>query len=187
MHIITFYKEWLPLPKEDFRVLTMIADKNPFCGTLTDACEYLGLTPQTRNRNKISQSLTSLSLANLISLQTVGRTLTATPIPQATAIRLDSSHVELIRTQTHIHSSSSVSWEAVLKTFLWLIDNDAEVITNAMIAAVLNISESTVSSATTVLSNLSAVNKDRIITKVSEGNYRCVGQTILPCAWWIPK
>ena len=45
---ITFYAEWLPLDKKEFRILAMLADTGVFIGNLSDICRYFNLTTTTR-------------------------------------------------------------------------------------------------------------------------------------------
>ena len=41
----TFYREWLPLPKAEFNVLTMIAEQGgTFTGNWSEMCRYINLT-----------------------------------------------------------------------------------------------------------------------------------------------
>ena len=75
MEEITFYWEWLSLPKDQFRLLAMIAASGGrFDGNLTDMCNYLSVTPQSKNREKIKAALEDLTSAGLIEWEQSGRT-----------------------------------------------------------------------------------------------------------------
>ena len=51
--MLTFFREWLPLAKSDFRILAMLAAMGQFKGNLSDLCRYFSLAPQTKNREKL--------------------------------------------------------------------------------------------------------------------------------------
>ena len=80
-----FYWEWIPLPKAEFNVLAMIAEQGgSFTGNYADMCRYLGVTPQSRNRNTLSAAIEELTKNRFITQESRGRTLTLTVIPKAT-------------------------------------------------------------------------------------------------------
>ena len=74
MEKITFYREWLPLDKKDFRILALLADKGMFQGNLSDLCRYFSLNPQQRNRNQIRESIQRLKKAKMIVSEVKGNT-----------------------------------------------------------------------------------------------------------------
>ena len=44
MESIVFYDEWLPLPKAEFNILAMLAERGgSFSGNYSDMCRYLGV------------------------------------------------------------------------------------------------------------------------------------------------
>ena len=57
---LVFYKEWFPLPKGEFRILAMLADKGQFSGNLSDLCRYFFVNPQTATRNRLANQINSL-------------------------------------------------------------------------------------------------------------------------------
>ena len=73
---MTFYREWLPLDKKEFRILAMIADKGEYKGNLSEICEYLSLNPQTKNRNQIGNSIQALVEQDFVDCIKQGRTYT---------------------------------------------------------------------------------------------------------------
>lgn len=79
---------------------------------------------------------------------------------------------------------AGVDWTIVLKVWLYLIDNQQEVITSNQIAAALAVSESTVSKARAVLTNdLEAIKSERINKQTLDGGFYCLGSSIDVNAW----
>ena len=179
-----FYREWLPLPKAEFNVLAMIAEQGgSYSGNYADMCRYLGVTPQSSNRNTLRTSIESLTSQGFISCESRGRTLHLTVIPKATEIRLPRLWVQsVIR---HDYSSESVAFTHVLKVFIWIALNDLRVVTNGMIAEDLNVSVSTVVSAKNILEReYENITKRKISEKLGENFFRTLGQELAAGAWW---
>ena len=178
-----FYKEWLHLPKDQFNLLAMIAASGgEFHGNLTDICNYLSITPQSRNRNRIKDSLNYLSTDEWIRCNKDGRTLLLALIPKETEISLPLEWVNLVIKHQY---SEGVAWANVLKLYVWIVYNNGCISTNKEIAAELNISESTVCSAKNVLTNeFEIITKKNISEKIFDGTFRTLGQIIEPSAWW---
>jgi len=67
---ITFYWEWLQLPKAQFYLLMMIADKgNSFCGNLSDICRYQNIsTNNNSNKRRIKAAINDLILKGFLGL-----------------------------------------------------------------------------------------------------------------------
>ena len=59
--LLTFFAEWLLLPKEEFRILVMLADVGEFRGNLSDMCRYFSVDPQTHNRNRFRIAIDELA------------------------------------------------------------------------------------------------------------------------------
>lgn len=146
---LTFYAEWLSLPKEQFRILAMLADTGEFSGNLSDVCRYFSVNPQTRNRNAIRSAIEELQKQCYIKADLTGRTYRLSIIPKAEEISMPQEWAQ--RIIRHEYNTEAVSWEAVLKVMLWLTQNDQGTITNGMIAADLGVSEGTVVAAKNVL------------------------------------
>ena len=184
MEYAIFYKEWLPFPKAEFNVLAMIAEQGgSYSGNYTDMCRYLGVDPQSRNRNTLRTAIESLVSQGFISCESRGRTLTLTVIPKATEIRLPRLWVQSVI--QHDYSSQSVAFAPVLKVFMWIAHNDLSVVTNGMIAEDLNVSVSTVVNAKNVLEReYENITKKRISEKLSNDVFRNLGQELAACAWW---
>ena len=179
-----FYWEWLPLPKAEFNILAMLAEQGgSFSGNYSDMMRYLGVTRQNNNRRTLRAAVESLAAAGFITHKSQGRTQTLTVIPKDTEIPLPRAWVEsVIR---HDYSSESVAFAQVLKVFAWIAGNEADIVTNDMIAAELNISASTVVSAKNVLEReYENITKKRISEKLGENFFRNLGQELRTNAWW---
>lgn len=180
---IVFYYDWLSLPKAEFNVLAMVAEQGgTYAGNLSDMCRYLTVTPQTRNRNQLRSAIESLTSKGFLSCETRGRTYHLKVIPRETEVRLPRLWVQsVIR---HDYASESVSFAVVLKVFAWIMQNRIKVVTNAMIAAELGISESAVCSAKNVLQyEYENIARRKVSQKWGEG-FRTLGQELAANAWW---
>lgn len=181
---IFFYREWLPLDKKEFRILAMLADKGKFKGNLSDMCRYFSLDPQTRTRIQLRESIQKLSDQGLIVQESSGNTYTLRAIPKVEKIEMPRKWLTLLR--QHHYSSESVSWEAIVKVWLWLSAcGGDQVITNDMLAEDLKISVSTVIAAKNVLQNeFAAITKEYVSEKHGEEFFVRIGQKINVAAWW---
>lgn len=184
MNEVIFYIEWLPLPKAEFNVLAMVAEQGgSFTGNYSDMCRYLGVSPQNRNRTLLRNTIESLVSKGFITCESHGRTHHLTVVPKATEIKLPRSWVQSVI--HHDYSSESVAFAPVLKVFIWIANNDSGIVTNAMIAGDLNVSESTVVSAKNVLEReYQNITKRKVSEKLGEDNFRTLGQELAAGAWW---
>ena len=179
-----FYKEWLPLPKAEFNVLTMLAEQGgSFSGNYAEMMRYLNVTPQSRNRQNLQQAIESLVSKRFIIRDSRGRTQILKVIPKATEIIIPKRWVRSVI--NHDYSGESVAFAQVLKVFAWISHNEMPVVTNNMIAEELQISESTVVSAKNVLEReYESITKKRISEKQGENFFRNLGQELRANAWW---
>ena len=179
-----FYWEWLPLPKAEFNILAMLAEQgSSFSGNYSDICRYLGVTPQSRNRQALQAAVQSLAAAGFIAHESRGRTQSLKVIPKASEIPLPRLWVQSVT--RHDYASESVAFAQVLKVFAWIAGNEADIVTNDMIVADLNISASTVVSAKNVLEReYENITKKRISEKLGENFFRNLGQELRTNAWW---
>ena len=146
MEKVTFYREWLPLPKAEFNVLTMIAEQGgTFTGNWSDMCRYINLTPQDRNRKVLQAAVESLTSKGFITWDSRGRTQTLKVIPKAAEVEVARPWVRSVI--NHDYSSESVAFAQVLKVYIWICGNDMDIVTNAMIADDIGMSVDTVTSA----------------------------------------
>lgn len=180
-----FYKEWLLLNKNQFRLLAMIATNGgEFTGNYTDMCNYLSITPQSRNKNKIKTALDDLTSKGYIDWEQMGRTHHLKIYPKETEIKIP---LELaVSIINHDYSNEEqVAWEQVLKVYIWITQNKMDIVTNKIIANEVGASESTVCSAKNVLENeYEAITKNKITKKTGDDSFRTLGQELRCCAWW---
>lgn len=184
MEKVIFYLEWLPLPKVEFNILAMLSEQGgSFSGNYADMCRYLAVTPQSRNRTALKNAIEELSSKGFITCESRGRTQHLKLIPKATAIELPRLWVQsVIR---HDYSSEAVAFAHVLKVFMWIVQNEQDVVTNQMIAADLGVSVSTVVSAKNVLEReYENITKRKVSEKLGENVFRTLGQELAAGAWW---
>ena len=184
MEKVAFFREWLPLPKAEFNVLTMIAEQGgSFAGNWSDMCRYINLTPQDRNRKVLQAAVESLASKGYITWDSRGRTQTLKVIPKATEIELPRPWVQSVI--NHDYSSESVAFAQVLKVYLWICGNDMDIVTNAMIADDIGMSVDTVTSAKNVLlREYENITKRQVSEKTGWNTFRTLGQELAANAWW---
>ena len=183
MEKVVFFAEWLPLPKAEFNVLAMVAEQGgSYSGNYSDMCRYLNVTPQSRNREQLRSAIESLTSSGFLSCDTRGRTHHLKVVPKETEVELPRPWVQsVIR---HDYSSEAVAFAQVLKLFLWIVQNKMDVVTNAMIAVDLGISESAVCSAKNVLQyEYENITRKKISAKWGD-SFRSLGQELEANAWW---
>ena len=148
---ITFYREWLPLDKRDFRILTMLADIGSFRGNLTALCQYLSLSPGQKKTNAaIRQSIETLTSNGYITSTLTGRTYQLAIIPKEQPIKVARRWFDEVMKADSF--SEIVSWEMVVKTLVWISGNSlSNLVVNDTIAAELNTSVDTLGVAKNVL------------------------------------
>ena len=178
------YCEWFPLPKAEFRIMAMLAEQGgTYSGNLSDMCRYFSVTPQSRNRAQLQTAIESLTSKGFLAATKLGRTYHLKLIPKEKEIAL--SHEWVKRLIARDYSSESVSWEAVLKVLLWIIQNKQPIVTNAMLAAALNLSPSTIGSAKNVLEReYEAITRKRVSEKLGDNFFQVIGQELAASAWW---
>jgi len=183
MSRLTFYAEWLPLPKEDFRILAMLTERGGFCGNLSDLCRYFLLDTQTSHRNKLRHSIEILAEQNFLTYELTGRTYHIRLVPKEKEIHIKPQWFEALK--AHNYNSEPVAWEQVLKVLLWVIDNQEPIITNSMIAEDLKISVSTIGAAKNVLEHeFEAITRKKCSEKLAEDFFRTIGHELHASAWW---
>ena len=183
---LVFYREWFPLPKREFRILAMLADKGQFNGNLSDLCRYFFVNPQTATRNRLANQINSLEEQGYIKVKRKGRTYTLTAIPKARIIKIAREHYELIRTRTRTPDGESVAWENVLKVYLWALENNFDnIITNQMIQDDLLLSAGVICSAKNVLDReFGAIHRQKVSKLMPDGEIHTIGQNLGTSAFW---
>ena len=181
--LITFYREWLPLDKREFRILAMLADKGEFSGNLSDLCDYFSLSRQQKNRNALRAAIEQLTTTGFITCEITGRTYHLQAIPKVTEIQIRREW--FLRLKSHDYSSENVAWEQVLKTLLWVLQNKEPIVQNRMIEKDLKISISTIGCAKNVLQReYEAITRKKVSEKYGEDLFRTIGQELAASAWW---
>ena len=183
MRRIVFFAEWLILPKDQFRILVMLADVGVFRGSLANMCRYFSVDPQTNNNNRLRAAIDELARHNYITVPRTGRTYQMTVIPKEQEITMPAEWVARIR--HHEYNAEGVAWEIVQKAQLWLMQNTKNVVvTNEEIASAIDISVSQVVAAMNVLkSEFQAFRKGYAYWSFGD-IFRRKGQIIDLSAWW---
>ena len=177
-----FHPEWLGVEKNQFRILSLLAPTGEFKGNLSDMCRSLNIEAQTRNRDKLKDDIDELAAGGYITNVKNGRTYSLRTVPTETVIEIPTEWLK--RIMNHDYNATSVSWQAVLKVLLWIVQNGNQpIVTRSDIAAVLNIGADTISAAFNVLENdFDAIVRTIITRQIDSGEYRCVGLELRPTA-----
>ena len=182
-----FEKEWLKLEKYNFKLLTLVAvlaqNHLAYRGTVAEMCEYLGVDNQTKNRRAITTAIEQLEKKGMVKTILDGKVYTITLSVKAEkkkdVIVIQKKWIEMVQGLT-----GGVSWDNVLRVWLYLIANEEEIITSKKIAADLGMKKSMVDRIKIVLVNdLQAIKCRDRSKKISEGNFKKLGQTIDTFAW----
>ena len=182
-----FEKEWLKLEKYNFKLLTLVAvlaqNHLAYRGTVAEMCEYLGVDNQTKNRRAITTAIEQLEKKGIVKTILDGKVYTITLSVKAEkkkdVIVIQKKWIEMVQ-----GLKGGVSWDNVLRVWLYLIANEEEIITSKKIAADLGMKKSMVDRIKIVLVNdLQAIKCRDRSKKISEGNFKKLGQTIDTFAW----
>ena len=182
-----FEKEWLKLEKYNFKLLTLVAvlaqNHLAYRGTVAEMCEYLGVDNQTKNRRAITTAIEQLEKKGMVKTILDGKVYTITLSVKAEkkkdVIVIQKKWIEMVQ-----GLKGGVSWDNVLRVWLYLIANEEEIITSKKIAADLGMKKSMVDRIKIVLVNdLQAIKCRDRSKKISEGNFKKLGQTIDTFAW----
>ena len=182
-----FEKEWLKLEKYNFKLLTLVAvlaqNHLAYRGTVAEMCEYLGVDNQTKNRKAITTAIEQLEKKGMVKTILDGKVYTITLSVKAEkkkdVIVIQKKWIEMVQ-----GLKGGVSWDNVLRVWLYLIANEEEIITSKKIAADLGMKKSMVDRIKIVLVNdLQAIKCRDRSKKISEGNFKKLGQTIDTFAW----
>lgn len=182
-----FEKEWLKLEKYNFKLLTLVAvlaqNHLAYRGTVAEMCEYLGVDNQTKNRRAITTAIEQLEKKGMVKTILDGKVYTITLSVKAEkkkdVIIIQKKWIEMVQGLT-----TGVTWDNVLRVWLYLIANEEEIITSKKIAADLGMTKRMVDRIKVVLVNdLQAIKCQNRSKKISEGNFKKLGQTIDTFAW----
>ena len=183
-----FEKEWLKLEKYNFKLLTLVAvlaqNHLAYRGTVAEMCDYLGIDNQTKNRRAITTAIAQLEEKGMVKTildnnKVYTITLSVKAEKKKDVIVIQKKWIEMVQGLT-----TGVTWDNVLRVWLYLIANEEEIITSKKIAADLGMSKSMVDRIKIVLvSDLKAIKCQNRAKKISEGNFQKLGQTIDTFAW----
>ena len=183
-----FEKEWLKLEKYNFKLLTLVAvlaqNHLAYRGTVAEMCDYLGIDNQTKNRRAITTAIAQLEEKGMVKTildnnKVYTITLSVKAEKKKDVIVIQKKWIEMVQ-----GLKGGVSWDNVLRVWLYLIANEEEIITSKKIAADLGMSKSMVDRIKIVLvSDLKAIKCQNRAKKISEGNFQKLGQTIDTFAW----
>ena len=184
-----FEKEWLKLEKYNFKLLTLVAvlaqNHLAYRGTVAEMCDYLGIDNQTKNRRAITTAIAQLEEKGMVKTildnnKVYTITLSVKAAKKKDVIVIQKKWGEMVQGL----KSRGVSWDNVLRVWLYLIANEEEIITSKKIAADLGISERKVARIKDVLVNdLKAIKCQDRYKKTSGVNFTKLGQTIDTFAW----
>lgn len=186
-HEAEFDKEWLSMEKYDFKILTLIAvlaeNKLAYRGKIKDMCEFLGVAAgNSRTNRAIKDAIEKLEKEEYIDVIKRGQiyTLTLRDNRCRTIIKIQKKWIAIVKSL----NGKQNSWDTILRVWLYLIDNQREIITTKDIAADLQLSEKTIGNVKKILvEDLKAIKCTNRAKKIDERTYIKLGQTIDTFAW----
>ena len=186
-HEAEFDKEWLSMEKYDFKILTLIAvlaeNKLAYRGKIKDMCEFLGVAAgNSRTNRAIKDAIEKLEKEEYIDVIKRGQiyTLTLRDNHSRTIIKIQKKWIAIVKSL----NGKQNSWDTILRVWLYLIDNQREIITTKDIAADLQLSEKTIGNVKKILvEDLKAIKCTNRAKKIDERTYIKLGQTIDTFAW----
>lgn len=186
MKKVTFYWEWLQLPKEEFNILMMLADKGGrFSGTLSDMCRYFRVDHRnSKNKTPLKNAIERLTANGYITSQKSGYTYTLQIVPKEKEVKLLRKWVDPILKADSF--SESVAKAPVIKSLIWISQNSySKVVKNEQIVPELNISVSTFGAAKNVLEkDFKVIMRELEQITLSNGEKRNIGQRLgVPADW----
>ena len=184
---VCFYREWLTLPKNDFRILAMLAEQGgSFKGSLTDMCRLLNTTPgQSKTNTKLKASMETLTADGYITYQKQGNTYTLALIPKGTEINVFRKWVDDV-IYVKGFENESVAWEPVLKMLIWVYgQNGMACHTAKQIGVELDVSADVVGAAGRVLERqYQSISREPEKYKNPDGEFRTAGQYFTGAQPW---
>ena len=193
-----FDYDWLTKEDYQFKILALLAvladNHLAYRGTLADMCDFLGVARgNSRTNGKIKEAIEQLETDKLLHKIIDGRTYTLTLSKKAEKqrriIKIKNQWVLVAKNYSQmLNKSESVSWEKLLKVWLFLLDrgNDTTPITSTAIAAALKMKEGTVKNArAALLKDIQAIvaEKKYIEGPFNNSPWKCAGTVITATAW----
>lgn len=186
-------KDWITIENYQFKILVMIAvlaqNKLAFRGTLGDMCDFLGVSKQSNNTQKIKTAIEALEKNGDILTITEGRIWTLTLSRKAEKkrriITIKNAWIKAIQEYKATEKKDYVAWENILKVLVYLCADTKEIKKYDGIAKDLDLSVDVIKRCFTALSNIKFSGLD-IKKKLAwiklENNqkveYRVVGQKV---------
>lgn len=184
---VCFYREWLILPKNDFRILAMLAEQGgSFKGSLADMCCLLNITPgQSKHNAKLRASIETLTEDGYITCQKQGNTYTLALLPKETEINVFRKWVDDV-IYVKGFENESVAWEPVLKLLIWVYgQNGMACHTAKQIGVELDVSADVVGAAGRVLERqYQSISREPEKYKNPDGEFRTAGQYFTGAQPW---
>ena len=185
MERITFYWEWLLLPKAEFNILMMLADMcGCFCGNLSEMCRYFCVSSQNKNKLAFKTSIAKLTVKGFIISEKTGNNFYLQIIPKERKVDLLRRWVDpILQADTF---SQSVAKAQVIKSLIWISQNSySQIVTNDEIVPDLNMSVSTFGSAKNVLEkDFRVIMREIEQVTLANGEKRNIGQRLgVPAEW----
>lgn len=182
-------KDWLTVQNYQFKILVMIAalaqEKLAFRGKLKDMCEFLGVQSCGNNNAKIKEAIAKLEEKGDILVVKQGQVWTLTLSTKAErkpkVIRIKNAWIKAIQ-QYELPEDEEVSWDNILKVFVFLCADKKDVKTYKEIAAELALTYTKVKRAIHALDNieLTDINFKRKMAyyKTIDNEFKVKGQRI---------
>ena len=155
-------------------------------GKMKDMCEFLGVGNSTSNTTKIKEAIEALEAKGDIKTLKEGHTWTLTLSVKAERkqkiIKIRKAWIEMMKAYEPKEKDDSVSWETILKLFVYLCADKKEVKRYDEISKDLGIAEKTLKKAMKALINIEfgdvVVNRKLAWFKDHEGEFKVIGQKI---------
>lgn len=179
--------DWLTVANYQFKILVMVAalaeNHLAYRGKLKDMCEFLGVSNQKNNTDKIKAAIEALEQSGDIKTIKDGHTWTLTLSVKAERkskiIKIKNAWIKVIQSYK-CKKNESVSWENILKVLVYLCADSAEVKRYETIGKALNVSPDVVHNAVIALDSIDfgdiEVKRKLAWYKKNDNDYRVVGQ-----------
>ena len=158
-----FYKGLLnmELNKYEFKILTMVLalknDNKIYSGTLKDMCEFLSLGYNSTNKKNIKNALDDLVTKGMLRYdaeKTIYTIRLDLDCNDKNIVQLDKVWLDTIKKYRADKKGYEVDWSNLLKVFIYLIDNNNNVIDTEKIQASTNLSASIVKKALAAINDI---------------------------------
>jgi len=179
--------DWLTVKNYEFKILVMVAclaeNHLAYRGKLKDMCEFLGVSNQKKNTDKIKEAIAALEAKGDIKTLVEGHTWTLTLSVKAERKdkikRIKNAYIQAIKDYEPEVEDDSVAWENILKVLVFLCADKREVKRYDEIAKALGIAEKTAKRAVKALINIEfndlSVKRKLAWFKTNDGDFKVIG------------